>query len=282
MNNTIEMSKTTESSLLSVDDSKCIQCETCIEACPSGIISIDEKSATPVISEEMAALCLHCGHCVAICPTASLTHQSSPLEDSYEIQKALLPKTEQVDHLLKSRRSVRVFKQKPVAEETIRTILNTTRYAPTGRNSQAVEWIVINSGNTISKVKVLIIEWIKELIREKHPYSNVLAQHLEKAKTGADPMLRKAPVLIIAKAGENTMTGTQDVDIALAHLEITAMSHGLGTCWSGLMAFALQGYEPLRKELGLNDSSYYAMIMGYPKFSYKRLPKRKEAKIIFK
>ncbi len=281
MKTTIEIIKTTESSLLSVNDAKCKKCGTCIEVCPDGIISMSEILERPVILKRDESSCIHCGHCAAICPAGSLNHQSSPLEESAMIQKKLLPKSEQLEHLLKSRRSIRVFKQKPVEKEKIFTIINTAIYAPTGCNSQAVEWIVINNKDTIKKVKDLVIEWMKNMLSAKHEFASEFEKILKKVEND-DVILRNAPALVIAQAGQGALTGVQDVDIALSHFEITALAYGLGTCWAGLLTLALQDYKPLRKKLDLNGFSCYAMMLGYPKFSFRRQPKRKQAKIILK
>jgi nitroreductase/Pyruvate/2-oxoacid:ferredoxin oxidoreductase delta subunit len=277
----MEIDGTTESLLLFVNQENCSQCDTCIEVCPHVIIDTSKQSGYPVILKEKESLCLHCGHCVAACPTGALNHQASAIEDSSEIEKELLPDRVQVEELLKSRRSTRVFMQKPVERGKILSILDTVRYAPTGANIQAVEWIVINNENTIRKIRSLMVEWVEKSIKEKHAFTELFERSLVRINQGKDPLLRKAPVVIIAKAGDAALCGLQDVDIALSHFEISALSHGLGTCWAGSLYFAMQDYAPLREALEITESSYYAMLLGYPKFSFKRRPKRKKAKVTF-
>lgn len=281
MDTTMEIDRTTESLLLSVNQKICNQCDTCIEVCPRDVIDKRKQSRFPVILKEKEKLCFHCGHCVAVCPTGALSHQASVIENSPEIKKELLPDSTQVEQLLKNRRSIRVFKQKAVETKKILSILDTARYAPTGANIQAVEWIIINNENTIRKIKSLMVEWMEKSIKEKHAFTELFEQFLNRIDKGEDPLLRKAPVVIIAKAGDTALCGPQDVDIALSHFEISALSKGLGTCWAGGLYFAMQDYAPLRKALEITESSYYAMLLGYPKFSFKRRPKRKKAKVIF-
>jgi nitroreductase/NAD-dependent dihydropyrimidine dehydrogenase PreA subunit len=277
----MEIDGTTESLLLFVNQEKCSQCDTCIEVCPNDIIDISKQSGYPVMLKEKESLCFHCGHCVAVCPTGALSHQTSAIEDCSEIKRELLPDSMQIEELLKNRRSVRVFKQKPVETEKILSILDIARYAPTGANIQAVEWIVINNEDKIRKIKSLMIEWVEKSIKEKHAFTELFERFLVRIDKGGDPLLRKAPVVIIAKAGDAALCGPQDVDIALSHFEISALSHGLGTCWAGGLYFAMQDYAPLREALEITESSYYAMLLGYPKFSYKRHPTRKKAKVVF-
>ena len=57
---------------------------------------------------------------------------------------------------------------------------------------------------------------------------------------------------------------------------------GLGACWVGYLMLAATQYEPLKDALGIpNDHRLYgAMVVGYPKYSYRRIPPRNQAKVV--
>ena len=124
-------------SLITIDESKCKKDGICVEECPSCVIQQDEDSRLPVLSKENENVCIRCGHCVAVCPHGAFEHECSPIADSPEIQKELILTFEQTEQLLRSRRSIRVFKSDPVEKEKIVKLIEMARYAPTGHNTEA-------------------------------------------------------------------------------------------------------------------------------------------------
>ena len=66
--------------------------------------------------------------------------------------------------------------------------------------------------------------------------------------------------------------------IALTYLELAAYSLGVGACWAGYFEMAAVNYAPLQKALGIPEGNrpYGAMMLGYPKYKYSRIPLRKE------
>lgn len=50
-----------------VDKTKCCACETCVQTCPMGAITIEDGTAK--INKD---LCVHCGACEGICPTNAI------------------------------------------------------------------------------------------------------------------------------------------------------------------------------------------------------------------
>jgi nitroreductase len=64
-------------------------------------------------------------------------------------------------------------------------------------------------------------------------------------------------------------------------LELLAASMGLGSCWAGFLMRAANGHKPLRRYLNLPDDHVVcaALMLGYPKFTYHRIPLRRAAKV---
>ncbi|MDD5503292.1 MAG: nitroreductase family protein [Candidatus Thermoplasmatota archaeon] len=115
--------------------------------------------------------------------------------------------------VISTRRSVRGYKDAPVEEEKIVKCLETARLAPSWKNGQCWNLIVVRDKE---KIKAMA-----------HPIVN--------------PWLPQAPCVIVAcadpkKSGERD--GRQyylvDTGIAMEHLVLAAAAQGLGTCWIGI------------------------------------------------
>ena len=98
---------------------------------------------------------------------------------------------------------------------------------------------------------------------------------------GKDMILRSAPHLVITHTVKEDMDHGGDCIISLSYLELAAHAHGLGTCWAGMLLTVANNYPPLLEALNLPNGHVLggAMMLGYPKYKYRRLPKRKDAKI---
>ena len=142
---------------------------------------------------------------------------------------------------MKSRYSVRQYKDRAVDGITIRKIMEAARLAPSAKNRQEWKFIVVTDGTKRKKM-------------------------VEVAK--GQTFVGTAPVII---AGVSTETGYTmtcgiparhiDIAIAMEHVALAATSYGLGTCWIG--AF----YQDRAKELlGVPENCEIVALMtlGYP------------------
>ena len=106
-------------SLLKIDQTKCKQDGLCAADCPMGIIRFAGKGSFPEMVVENEAMCIRCGHCVAVCPHGDLDHVEVLLAECLPIDKNLVGSAVQVEQFLRSRRSVRQFKDKEVETATL-------------------------------------------------------------------------------------------------------------------------------------------------------------------
>ena len=97
--------------MIQIDSTKCNNCGFCLEVCY--VLALGQGQEIQVRYPE---LCNICGHCVAICPENALIHKDMPIE-KFENLPATIISPENMRNLLLSRRSVRVFKEKPVLKE---------------------------------------------------------------------------------------------------------------------------------------------------------------------
>jgi nitroreductase len=243
----------------------------------------------PQLATPAEVSCNACGHCVAVCPKGSLSHRDSPLELSLIIQKGLKVTPDQVEQLLKSRRSARVFKDQPVSREMITRLIEDARYAPTGHNLQEVEWLVIDTKKELARIEELGIDWLQWVIQNfpKMAAGSNMEEKLERQKLKHNAFLRGAPVLIVTHASKDSMVsllGGIDSANALSFLDLAANSLGLATCWAGYVYIMANTFPPVKEALALPEdhATYGCMMLGYNKFKYHRIPCRKVPGIIWR
>jgi nitroreductase len=90
--------------------------------------------------------------------------------------------------------------------------------------------------------------------------------------------------LIITHAEKENRMAPTTCTIALTYLELAATSMGLGGCWAGYFNAAATLFPPMMKALGLPEGHqcYGAMMVGYSKFNYHRLPTRNTPEILWR
>jgi nitroreductase/NAD-dependent dihydropyrimidine dehydrogenase PreA subunit len=254
--------------------------------CPQGIIGIQDGTGYPFLIPQVEGMCNRCGHCVAACPHGALSHSDIPFENCPGIKKELILTEEQAGQFLRSRRSIRSFKDTPVEKETIQRLIETARCAPTGGNSQMVEWHVLTDRNKMHEMASLTIDCFRSDIKdnpkifEKVPYLKKIVDIWE---SGQDIILRAAPVLVVAAAPVTAATGMVDLCIALSYMDLMAPAMGLGTCWAGLLQHGMTASPEIKKLTGVpaDHPHHFPMMLGYPTAKYYRMPGRNPPKIIF-
>jgi nitroreductase/NAD-dependent dihydropyrimidine dehydrogenase PreA subunit len=264
--------------LFEVDQQSCNQDGICAAVCPIAIIDFQEDGyPTPIADAE--ELCIRCGHCVAACPTGSLSHREMPVEQCPPMQDKLQLTAEHGEHFLRSRRSIRVYRDKPVPRADLARLIEVARYAPSGHNSQSAEWLVVDNKEELRRLAGIVADWMSWMIGNMPGLA--LSWHMDKTlqrwEAGKDVILRDAPVVIITHAEEHNRLAPSTCTIALTYLELAATSMGLGSCWAGYFNAAATTFPPMKEALALpsGHQCFGSMMVGYPEYSYHRLPTRK-------
>lgn len=269
--------------LFDIRAERCTRCNLCSLACPARIIRAATATAPPEPVAGAAASCIDCGHCVAICPPAALVHRSMTPEQCPPLQRELLPTPEQAKHFLRSRRSIRNFRPEPVTREVLTRLIDIASHAPTGHNSQTVEWHVVDQGAEVNRLAGHVVDWMRYTMETSPKAATAMGLDRVVAawEKGVDRVCRSSPQLIIAHAGGKDRFAPLSVPIALSYLELCAPLHGVGTCWGGYFNLAARSWPALQQALPLPDGnlSYGVLLVGRPRYEYSRLPLRRAPRI---
>ncbi len=269
--------------LITVDESTCRRCGLCARACPVGIIALGEgfpATGFPTTIEKIEKGCITCGHCVAACPTGALSHRGMKPAECPPLAPGWRLTVEQVGRLIKGRRSIRNYRPEPLEPGIIGQLLDIVRYAPTGMNSQTVSWKVILDEQEVQFLSLAVIEWLRTL---EGGQVHGIKGMLKAWEMGRDPILRKAPALIVAHGQADDPMTSASAMIALTTMELAALPFGLGTCWAGFLHQAATSSYGVATALGLPPGHRMlgGMMIGYPEFEYARIPTRKPADVIW-
>jgi nitroreductase len=90
--------------------------------------------------------------------------------------------------------------------------------------------------------------------------------------------------MVIVYAPKNDVSTAQDCTVALTYFEIAAAAAHLGTCWAGYAALAINMSPQVRRFVYLSSRMHCfgAMLVGYPRFQYHRVPMRNKPHIIWR
>jgi nitroreductase len=135
---------------------------------------------------------------------------------------------------IRTRRSVRRYKNKDISESVLKDVLEAARLAPSAANRQAWELIVVRD-------RLLKQELMPMCKNQK--------------------FVEECPVFLVAVEDPAQKWSRVDVSIMLDHVTLEAHSKGLGTCWIG--AFDREKVGAL---LGVpaEKAVTACMTLGYP------------------
>jgi nitroreductase len=181
------------------------------------------------------------------------------------------------DELLKNRRSVRVFTDKPVTSGMLKDIIKESTLAPSSGNNQPWRFVIVNN---MAMMKRISDESKKNLLVRIEANPGDYIKRYEPALRNENyNVFYNAPALIILAGPRDYRNLLVDSALCAAYIMNAAAARGLGTCWvnlgSDIRDTALLG------ELGISsDLAIVApIIIGHPQ-SIPPAPKREEPVIL--
>ena len=283
---------------ITFNEETCKKCGLCSEVCPNKIIKKNDSDQLS-FRQDRIHFCFKCGQCMAICPTESIHIEGL----SYSKDFFDLPESESFEksffNMTFTRRAVRNFKDKPVPRELLEKIVQAIAFAPPGFPPIKTEIVVVQDTTLIRKAlphmigvydflvkamdKPMMRFFIKRRVgREKF---NTLVNHvvplmksrLPELKMGVeDTITRYAPAMILFHADRNTENYKQDIYIALTYGFLAAYALGLGGSAMDIIPPPIERNKELRKMFFIPETNEVVgcMILGYPKYSYRKAIKR--------
>ncbi len=274
--------------------SHCIECGACVDVCPARVFTKADG-----VRASRPGGCILCGHCVAVCPVEAVEHGGFDGQEFPPMPAGAGPDVDTLTGFLRSRRSVREFRQKDVPREVLEKLLDIARYAPTASNAQDVRFIVITDRQKMRALSQRITRWLPVLRRlagipgalawaskswgrkRLEGYLASLDGFEEIIRAGGDPIFYDAPALILTHAHKKNAFGIENSAYATYHIALAAHSMGLGTCMVGFLTTASR-YDPgVRRLAGIPKGHRMAtaLVVGYPVHRYRRLVPRKPARV---
>lgn len=267
----------------SVDASLCTHCGLCVSDCVARIIEQDEQGL-PSIPAEKRENCYACQHCLAVCPTGAISVLGKNPIDSKPMSDVKIPSLEQMDDLIRSRRSIRHYRDENIDPALLSSLLKTLAHAPTGVNKQELTFSVIDDKEVMHAVSSRMIAALAEAVAkddtsERYGFLNQIGSLPEEVVSGM--LFRGAPHALIVSAPPDAPCADQDVALSLAYFELLAQSAGLGTVWWGLLRFALSIVPEMKSVLGIpEDHVYYAMLFGLPAIKFARTTQKDDVAVM--
>jgi len=291
--------------MVRIDKTSCTACGICGHVCPRHIpetIAQDAEKIT-IIYQERLNLCMKCGHCVAVCPNNALRVEGLKSEEFAAFKEHDIDDNHLLS-LMKQRRSVRRYKDKPVPRKIINRIIDAVHCAPTGTGRSTTGIIVIDDPETLTTFSRLVYEMYENL--EKN-LKNPIARFFIKRNAGekklrtlqnfvmpgmhwyirwyrngkSNEIMRDCPALILFHSPIFEPVGAENCVIAAFHAIMMAQVMRIGICLNDLIPPACNRVPEIRKLLDIPDDRevYASVTMGYPKYDFKRIPPRKLAEV---
>ncbi len=289
-----------------INKDKCTLCGKCVRICPKETLAIAGGSVELTGQE-----CILCTHCYAVCAAGAVsfgTALRSPRFTSFSYrEKAVKPGDADAGllvNIMRSRRSMRRFLDKPVPDDVLRDLVECAVMAPSGSNCQLWQFTVVNGRDKVVGVAEQVGEFFRRINRiAKNPFARYLSvlfmgmtlvryyrdryesveRGLARAAEGEDPLFWGAPAVIIIHSSMDGSLPVEDAQYAAYNITLLAHALGLGTCFIGYASETLNRAASIKRALKIPERNrvHAVLAAGYPAAKFTKLALRKEYSVDF-
>jgi nitroreductase/NAD-dependent dihydropyrimidine dehydrogenase PreA subunit len=278
----MNLSVTTE-----IDHDLCTGCGLCVDICSSNTLSLVDDRATV-----MGDHCLQCDHCAAICPVGAITVRGVD-EDAVKLTTVKNNDTwlkygdfdaALLMQLMRSRRSCRVFSNRPVEKNMLEDLVKIGATAPSGTNSQLWTFTILPYRSAVEKLSAMTTRFFNQLNSNdvlgqyyRRYYKTGKKNRREGNDPGKDQLFHGGPAAIIIGMKPGASCPCEDALMASQNILLAAHAMGLGTCMVGFVVEAIKRDPDIKRVLGIpkKERIYAVITTGYSREKYVRPAGRK-------
>jgi len=280
-----------------IDETTCSHCGQCARVCPADVLEFAQGRVR--VQSGAPFGCIACGHCMMVCPEGSIAVSGRGISPEDLIP---LPPEESragadaLDALMRSRRSVRRFKDEDVDESLLFRVVEMASSAPMGIPPWDIGCVIVRGRERVRDVAAQIVAgyagflrmfkpWVLALMRPfigkagyeqfRHFIRPLAETYVGAWSKGRDVLFYDAPALIIFH--HSPYADLVDAGIACTYAMLAAESLGLGNTVIGGAAPILKRNKNLCRKLGIPEGNTpaIALILGHPAFRFKRAVRRR-------
>ncbi len=285
-----------------IDREKCTVCGLCVQVCPADTLAMEEGKAVVV-----GDYSLGCDQCAAVCPVDAVRVGSVPPDaltlQCAEADERWLPWGEYdvggLVRLMRSRRSCRKYKEKPVPREMLDDLVRIGTMAPSGTNSQLWSFTVLPDRDAVMAWGRHVGDFYRRLNRMAEKavarlYSKLFLKDVlgayyrdyyetvkeglrEYDEGGRDRLFHGAAAAIVVASKPGASCPSDDCHLATQNILLAAHAMGLGSCLIGFAIEAMKNDRRVQKAIGIpgNHRAYSVIALGWPAVRYQKVTGRR-------
>lgn len=285
-----------EAGTVEIDEQTCQQCGQCAAICPAEVLR--EENGQVRVRVDSSFGCIACGHCMMVCPEGSVTVTGRGL--SPDDLLPLPPREEMATAdalaaLMRSRRSVRRFKDREVDPDLLERIVEMAASGPMAIPPWDVGCVIVRGRDKVGWLAAEVIKGYEGFLKIFRPWVlAVMRPFVRKAthdqfrdfilplardyvrhhRKDSDILFWGAPAVLIFH--HSPCAEATDAAIACVYAMLAAESLGLGNTIIGGAPPILQRNKQLCGRLGIPDghTPAFALIVGHPATHFKRAVRR--------
>lgn len=169
--------------------------------------------------------------------------------------------------LVKQRRSVRKYDERPLSREQAEQILQAAVYAPSGGNNQSSHFFVIQDRECIQRLTEIALRAFAQMKIEEGMYPS-LASTIRRAQNGGYDFTYGAPMLVLAANRRGYGNAMADCALAMENMFLQATAMGLGSCYINQFHWLTEEETVLQAlyALGMKEEELICAggVFGYP------------------